>query len=105
MNYISSTRDLIAQNDTWHVAPFVTVVHILSVCDVSFLLVLQLCPKFLDDYLKTSAIDCTFLQGLIAEKESKIAEMDAASSGEAVRFRAAMENVKGELIHLKQEHV
>ncbi|XP_058186625.1 protein GRIP [Rhododendron vialii] len=44
------------------------------------------------------------LQGLIAEKESKIAEMDAASSGEAARFRAAMENVKGELIHLKQEH-
>ncbi|KAH7849530.1 hypothetical protein Vadar_019165 [Vaccinium darrowii] len=44
------------------------------------------------------------LQGLIAEKESKIAEMDAASSGEAARFRAAMESVKGELIHLKQEH-
>ncbi|KAI8536845.1 hypothetical protein RHMOL_Rhmol10G0287700 [Rhododendron molle] len=65
---------------------------------------LQSCPKFPDDYLKTSAIEGKFLQGLIAEKESKIAEMDAASSGEAARFRAAMESVKGELIHLKQEH-
>ncbi|KAG5530045.1 hypothetical protein RHGRI_030416 [Rhododendron griersonianum] len=65
---------------------------------------LQSCPKFPDDYLKTSVIEGKFLQGLIAEKESKIAEMDAASSGEAVRFRAAMESVKGELIHLKQEH-
>lgn len=44
-------------------------------------------------------------QVLIAEKESKIAEMDAASSGEAARLRAAMETVKGELVHLKHEHV
>ena len=46
-----------------------------------------------------------FLQGLVAEKESKIAEMDAASSGEAARLKAAVETVKGELIHLKHEHV
>lgn len=44
------------------------------------------------------------LQVLIAEKESKIAEMDAASSGEAARLRAAMETIKGELVHLKHEH-
>ena len=42
---------------------------------------------------------------MIAEKEFKIEEMDAASSGEVARFRAAMETVKGELIHLKHEHV
>lgn len=42
---------------------------------------------------------------MVAEKESKIAEMDAASSGEAARLRAAMETLKGELGHLKSEHV
>ena len=42
---------------------------------------------------------------LVAEKESKIAEMDAASSGEAARCRAAVETVKGEIAHLKNEHV
>ncbi|XVF18136.1 hypothetical protein REPUB_Repub10bG0186200 [Reevesia pubescens] len=41
---------------------------------------------------------------LLAEKESKIAEMDAASSGEAARLRAAVESIKGELSHLKYEH-
>lgn len=44
------------------------------------------------------------LQVLVAEKESKIAEMDAASTGEAARFRASVETVKGELAHLKREH-
>ncbi|KAL6220790.1 hypothetical protein ACLB2K_008545 [Fragaria x ananassa] len=44
------------------------------------------------------------LQMLVAEKESKIAEMEAASTGEAVRLRAAAESVKGELAHLKHEH-
>ncbi|XP_059623324.1 protein GRIP-like [Cornus florida] len=44
------------------------------------------------------------LQGMIAEKESKIAEMDAASSGEAARLKAAVETVKGELNHMKHEH-
>ncbi|KAL4645687.1 hypothetical protein ACB092_02G252800 [Castanea dentata] len=44
------------------------------------------------------------LQVLIAEKESKIAEMDAASTGEAARFRASVESIKGELAHLKREH-
>lgn len=44
------------------------------------------------------------LQVLVAEKESKIAEMEAASTGEAARLRAAVETVKGELSHLKQEH-
>lgn len=42
---------------------------------------------------------------LIAEKETRIAEMDAASSGEAARLRAALESLKGELAHQKQEHV
>ncbi|KAI5684059.1 hypothetical protein M9H77_05287 [Catharanthus roseus] len=44
------------------------------------------------------------LRAVVAEKESKIAEMDAASSGEAARLRAAMETLKGELGHLKSEH-
>ncbi|KAK3008457.1 hypothetical protein RJ639_013286 [Escallonia herrerae] len=44
------------------------------------------------------------LQRLVAEYEFKIAEMDAASSGEAVRLRAAIESVKGELTHVKHEH-
>ncbi|XP_016201391.1 protein GRIP [Arachis ipaensis] len=44
------------------------------------------------------------LQVLVAEKESKIAEMEAASSGEAARLRASLESMKGELSHLKQEH-
>ncbi|XP_030464104.2 protein GRIP [Syzygium oleosum] len=44
------------------------------------------------------------LQVLLAEKESKIAELDAASTGEAARLRAAMESVKGEVAHLKREH-
>lgn len=42
---------------------------------------------------------------MVAERESKIADMDAASSGEVARLRAAMETVKGELIQLNQEHV
>lgn len=44
------------------------------------------------------------LQVLLAEKESEIAELDAASTGEAARLRAAMESVKGEVAHLKREH-
>ncbi|CAA0819980.1 Protein GRIP [Striga hermonthica] len=44
------------------------------------------------------------LRALIVEKDTKIAEMDAASSGEAARLRAAMEKLKGELSHLKNEH-
>lgn len=42
---------------------------------------------------------------LVAEKESKIAEMEAASTGEAARLRAAVETLKGDLTHLKHEHV
>ncbi|GMH24540.1 hypothetical protein Nepgr_026383 [Nepenthes gracilis] len=44
------------------------------------------------------------LQVLLAEKESKVAEMDAALSGEAVRLKVAVETVKGELVHQKHEH-
>ncbi|KAK1587300.1 hypothetical protein Q3G72_011581 [Acer saccharum] len=44
------------------------------------------------------------LQMLVAEKESKIAEMEADSTGKAARFRAVVENVKGDLAHLKHEH-
>ncbi|KAG8373606.1 hypothetical protein BUALT_Bualt11G0041800 [Buddleja alternifolia] len=44
------------------------------------------------------------LRALVAEKDTKIAEMDAASSGEAARLRAAMEALKGELSHLKNQH-
>jgi hypothetical protein len=45
-----------------------------------------------------------YFQVLVAEKESKIAEMDATSTGEAARLRASVETVKGELAHLKHEH-
>jgi len=31
--------------------------------------------------------------------------MEAASTGEAARLRAAVESVKGELSHIKEEHV
>ncbi|KAF3440864.1 hypothetical protein FNV43_RR19150 [Rhamnella rubrinervis] len=44
------------------------------------------------------------LQIVVAEKESRIAEMEAASTGEAARLRAAAESVKGELAHMKHEH-
>ncbi|XP_071735336.1 protein GRIP [Rutidosis leptorrhynchoides] len=44
------------------------------------------------------------LQRLVAEKESKLAEMDAASTGESARLKAAMESIKGEITHLKHEH-
>ncbi|KAK4752398.1 hypothetical protein SAY87_021196 [Trapa incisa] len=44
------------------------------------------------------------LQAVVAEKESKIADIDAASSGEAARLRAALETVKGEISDLKSEH-
>ncbi|KAI6671181.1 hypothetical protein NL676_006066 [Syzygium grande] len=44
------------------------------------------------------------LQVLLAEKESKITELDAASPVEAARLRAEMKSVKGEVAHLKREH-
>ncbi|XXG87434.1 hypothetical protein AAC387_Pa11g2120 [Persea americana] len=44
------------------------------------------------------------LQALVAEKESEYAELDAASTGEAVRLGAAIEAAKGEISHLKNEH-
>ncbi|KAL8034762.1 hypothetical protein ABFX02_12G051100 [Erythranthe guttata] len=44
------------------------------------------------------------LRTLIVEKDTKIAEMDVASSGEAARLKAAIETLKGELNHLKNEH-
>ncbi|KAF3796172.1 GRIP protein [Nymphaea thermarum] len=44
------------------------------------------------------------LQAVIAEKESQIAELDAASSGEAARLGAALEAAKGEVLNLKNEH-
>lgn len=39
------------------------------------------------------------------DRETKIADMDAASSGEAARLRAAMETLKGEINHLENKHV
>ncbi|XP_066390763.1 protein GRIP-like isoform X3 [Miscanthus floridulus] len=44
------------------------------------------------------------LQVVLTEKDSEIAEIEAASTGEAARLRAALEEVKGELAHLKDEH-
>lgn len=45
------------------------------------------------------------LQVVLTEKDSEIAEIEAASTGEAARLRAALEEVKGEVAHLKDEHV
>ncbi|WVZ65888.1 hypothetical protein U9M48_015179 [Paspalum notatum var. saurae] len=44
------------------------------------------------------------LQAVLTEKDSEIAEIEAASTGEAARLRAVLEEVKGELAHLKDEH-
>ncbi|KZV53824.1 protein GRIP [Dorcoceras hygrometricum] len=44
------------------------------------------------------------LRALIVEKDAKIAEAEAASSGEVARTRAAMEALKGEFSHRKNEH-
>ncbi|KAG7968914.1 hypothetical protein I3843_07G003900 [Carya illinoinensis] len=62
----------------------------------------QLADAFSERSKATETISA--LQVLVAEKESKIAEMDAASTGEAARLRASMETVKGEIAHLKHEH-
>ncbi|KAK3124977.1 hypothetical protein QOZ80_7BG0598130 [Eleusine coracana subsp. coracana] len=44
------------------------------------------------------------LQVVLTEKDSEIAEIEAASTGEAARFRASLEEVKGELAHIKDQH-
>ncbi|KAI0489042.1 hypothetical protein KFK09_028883 [Dendrobium nobile] len=44
------------------------------------------------------------LQMLLAEKDSKLAEIEAVSSGEAARLVAALEEAKGEVIQLKDKH-
>ncbi|KAG2695205.1 hypothetical protein I3760_07G003700 [Carya illinoinensis] len=62
----------------------------------------QLADAFSERSKATETISA--LQVLVAEKESKIAEMDAASTGEAARLRASVETVKGEIAHLKHEH-
>ncbi|CAH2043013.1 unnamed protein product [Thlaspi arvense] len=51
-----------------------------------------------------AAQNISALQVQLAEKESKIAEMEAAATGEAARLRAAAETLKGELSHLKAEN-
>ncbi|KAK8964791.1 Protein GRIP [Platanthera guangdongensis] len=43
-------------------------------------------------------------QTILAEKDLKIAEMEASSSGEVARFGAALEEAKRELIQLKDKH-
>lgn len=43
-------------------------------------------------------------QMILAEKDLKIAEMEASSSGEAARLGAALEEAKRELIQLKDKH-
>ncbi|KAE8696183.1 Protein GRIP [Hibiscus syriacus] len=54
---------------------------------------------------RTKAIETiSSLQVLLAEKESKITEIEAASTGEAARLRAVVESIRGELSHVKLEH-
>ena len=45
------------------------------------------------------------LQLLIDEKDKKIANLDAASSGEVARLGATLEEMKGELVQLRDKHV
>lgn len=44
------------------------------------------------------------LQEELADRESKLAELEAASTGEAVRLGVALDSAKGEVIRAKQEH-
>lgn len=41
----------------------------------------------------------------MSTKEAKLAELEAASSGEVVRLGASLEAAKGEVSRLEQEHV
>lgn len=52
-----------------------------------------------------AALTISSLQALLDEKDSKIVEMDAASTGEVVRLRASLEEARGELIQLRDKHV
>ncbi|KAL9677818.1 hypothetical protein QQ045_015654 [Rhodiola kirilowii] len=61
----------------------------------------QLADALTDRNKDTEALSS--LQVLLVEKESKLAEMDAASTGEAARLRAAIESLKGELDHVRRE--
>ncbi|KMT09626.1 hypothetical protein BVRB_6g130790 [Beta vulgaris subsp. vulgaris] len=54
--------------------------------------------------LNKAAETVSSLQVSVAEKESKLAEIDAATSGEAARLKAVIESVKGDLAHQKHEH-
>jgi hypothetical protein len=42
---------------------------------------------------------------VLAEKDTEITEIEAASTGEAARLKATLEEIKGELAHLKGQHV
>ena len=42
---------------------------------------------------------------LLTEKDSEITEIETASTGEAARLKATLEEIKGELAHLKGQHV
>uniref|UniRef100_A0A453BIA2 GRIP domain-containing protein n=1 Tax=Aegilops tauschii subsp. strangulata TaxID=200361 RepID=A0A453BIA2_AEGTS len=44
------------------------------------------------------------LQMVLAEKDSEITGIEAASTGEAARLKATLEEIKGELTHLKDQH-
>ena len=45
------------------------------------------------------------MQIQLAQKEAHIAELDATSSGEAIRLTASFEAARGELARIEQEHV
>ena len=42
---------------------------------------------------------------VLAEKDSEITEIETAATGEAARLKATLEEIKGELAHLKGQHV
>lgn len=42
---------------------------------------------------------------VLAKKDSEITGIEAASTGEAARLKATLEEIKGELTHLKDQHV
>lgn len=53
---------------------------------------------------KKAAETISSLQLLIDEKDKKIANLDAASSGEVARLGATLEEMKGELVQLRDKH-
>lgn len=58
---------------------------------------------FLQNFYAMQCLSCK--QAQLADRESKLAELEATSTGEVARLRAALEVAKGDVIRIKQEQV